>query len=346
MCLLCHECMRILADYISEWKIILCSQRIGANASPAWRLDHEDPRHRLYIRPVDVHAALARAHADRAEYIRTRLPKCRRWSSAWPRGFAPTASACAGRRLGLTSLRAPQSGPAAAIASAIPREAARACLASRQVRAFFNRGRRRQLDLGACRPHPYRVSVGRTAAPRQCRKAAGEESPGSMDKRCRITSGGGPFGASLRDSATENRPPRLRSVLAAVRVKRCGKSAPRFRQRRRHGKPHREQDRIGAAREQIPGLSGPAVRVGCLTRRATGVPEEWPSRLAVHAARPYRTRLTGRLIRHNGGSAAKPPGPRQFAPRLRDSVSSPSQSRSEGYVFFYCRSKSCGLRLG
>jgi hypothetical protein len=25
---------------------------------------------RLYIRPVDVHAALARAHADRAEYIR------------------------------------------------------------------------------------------------------------------------------------------------------------------------------------------------------------------------------------------------------------------------------------
>src|SRR6185369_8215164 len=27
----------------------------------------------------------------------------------------------------------------------------------------------------------------------------------------------------------------------------CGKSAPRLRQRRRHGKPHREQDRIGAA---------------------------------------------------------------------------------------------------
>src|SRR5262249_57220891 len=35
---------------------------------------------------------------------------------------------------------------------------------------------------------------------------------------------------------------------AAVRVKRCGKSAPRLRQRRRHGKPHREQDRIGTAR--------------------------------------------------------------------------------------------------
>jgi hypothetical protein len=26
---------------------------------------------RFYIRPVDLHAALARAHADRAEYIRT-----------------------------------------------------------------------------------------------------------------------------------------------------------------------------------------------------------------------------------------------------------------------------------
>jgi hypothetical protein len=27
-------------------------------------------RHPTYLRPVDVHAALARAHADRAEYIR------------------------------------------------------------------------------------------------------------------------------------------------------------------------------------------------------------------------------------------------------------------------------------
>ena len=35
---------------------------------------------------------------------------------------------------------------------------------------------------------------------------------------------------------------------AKARVKRCGKSAPRCRQRQRHGKPHREQDRIGAAR--------------------------------------------------------------------------------------------------
>src|SRR5580698_4927917 len=76
------------------------------------------------------------------------------------------------------------------------------------------------------------------------RKAAGEESPGSIDIRCRITSGGG----NPRDSATENEPPSfaLRG-FGGVRVKRCGKSAPRVRQRKRHGKPHREQDRIGTA---------------------------------------------------------------------------------------------------
>ena len=44
-----------------------------------------------------------------------------------------------------------------------------------------------------------------------------------------------------------NRPPSPLWGFGAVRVKRCGKSAPRVRQRKRHGKPHREQDRIGTA---------------------------------------------------------------------------------------------------
>jgi hypothetical protein len=44
----------------------------------------------------------------------------------------------------------------------------------------------------------------------------------------------------------------------AARVKRCGKSAPRRRQRRRQGKPHREQDQVGAA--GIPEVSGDAGR--------------------------------------------------------------------------------------
>ena len=59
------------------------------------------------------------------------------------------------------------------------------------------------LDATGSRAHSYPVSRpdGRSG---NHRKVAGEESPGSMDKRCRITSGGG----NPRDSATENRPPR------------------------------------------------------------------------------------------------------------------------------------------
>src|SRR4029077_20094441 len=49
-----------------------------------------------------------------------------------------------------------------------------------------------------------------------------------------------------RDSATENRPPAERQA----RVKRCGKSAPRRRRRRRHGKPHLEQEQIGERRSE------------------------------------------------------------------------------------------------
>lgn len=44
-----------------------------------------------------------------------------------------------------------------------------------------------------------------------------------------------------------------------VRVKRCGKSAPLGRQRKRHGKPHREQNRIGATETclQVSGVLSP-----------------------------------------------------------------------------------------
>ncbi len=38
------------------------------------------------------------------------------------------------------------------------------------------------------------------------RKAAGEESPGSMEARCRVTPGGG----DPRESATESKPPTVR----------------------------------------------------------------------------------------------------------------------------------------
>jgi hypothetical protein len=84
-----------------------------------------------------------------------------------------------------------------------------------------------------------------------------------------------------------------------VRVKGCGKSAPRARQRGRHGKPHREQDRIGttgagreAWRRPAPGPSSGLVAGGGRQR-----PSQRNGR-RVRGSRPgpYRTRLTGRLI--------------------------------------------------
>ena len=85
-------------------------------------------------------------------------------------------------------------------------------------------------------------------------------------------------GSDPRESATESRPPR-KARAGGVRVKGCGKSAPRTRQRGRHGKPHREQDRIGTTRRfAVRPVSRPVVRVGCSRRPATAVPEEWPPR--------------------------------------------------------------------
>ncbi len=60
--------------------------------------------------------------------------------------------------------------------------------------------------------------------------------------RCRVTPGGG----NAEESATERKPPSLcPSASPTVRVKGRGKSPPRPRQRGWHGKPHREQGRIG-----------------------------------------------------------------------------------------------------
>ena len=69
--------------------------------------------------------------------------------------------------------------------------------------------------------------------------------------RCRVTrarsarihAGGMSQGVST-ESATENQTARA-SQEARVRVKRCGKSAPREAQATRHGKPHRVQGQIG-----------------------------------------------------------------------------------------------------
>ncbi len=64
-----------------------------------------------------------------------------------------------------------------------------------------------------------------------------------------------------QESATENKPPEVERPR--VRVKRCGKSAPRPGRLGRHGKPHLEQEPIGErpregtrmARPMLPGCS-------------------------------------------------------------------------------------------
>ena len=134
---------------------------------------------------------------------------------------------------------------------------------------------------------------GRTS---KSRKAAGEESPGSMETRCRLMAGGG----DPRESATESKPPRLVGLRAgdvAARVKGWGKSPPRDWQQERHGKPHREQNRIGTVEGQPSGLF-PAHRPGRLHEARWQHRSKTNGRHVPAAARrrgPYRTRLTGRL---------------------------------------------------
>jgi hypothetical protein len=135
-----------------------------------------------------------------------------------------------------------------------------------------------------------------------------------MDKRCRITSGG----REPRESATENEPPRS-VAFAAARVKRCGKSAPRRRQRRRQGKPHREQDRIGTARgfgaqAQRPQADVWSRRPGRLleapgNRRPRGMAVAHVN-LSSHAIQNPAYRLTDAYLRASGGI---PPDARQVS---------------------------------
>src|SRR5581483_9950832 len=75
---------------------------------------------------------------------------------------------------------------------------------------------------------------------------SGEESPGSMETRCRITSGGG----DPRESATENKPPRLRGKGETVRQERTARTAtPAARQAPPGARPNRgdgERPLVGA----------------------------------------------------------------------------------------------------
>src|SRR6202021_3145994 len=70
--------------------------------------------------------------------------------------------------------------------------------------------------------------------------------------RCQVT----PGGRESTESATERY--RLSAAQAApVRVKWCGKSAPRWWQHQRHGKPHLEQGQIGKHAVPLTAPCGP-----------------------------------------------------------------------------------------
>ena len=83
----------------------------------------------------------------------------------------------------------------------------------------------------------------------------------------------------------------------AVRVKGCGKSAPRDRQRERHGKPHREQNRIGMARVlssgRVQALS--ALPSGLVARGVRQRASQMNDHHQCRVRQRYRTRLTDRL---------------------------------------------------
>ena len=94
-----------------------------------------------------------------------------------------------------------------------------------------------------------------------------------------------------------NRKQTARAVLASarvgrVRVKGCGKSAPRPQRWGRHCKPHREQDRIGTAGHIPKGMM-----TGGFSRRRPGrsreaVGNSRPRGMAIHPTLPRRCRRT------------------------------------------------------
>ena len=113
---------------------------------------------------------------------------------------------------------------------------------------------------------------------------------------------GRPQGKCHREETAN--PVRLRAHRAA-RVKRWGKSPPRDRQRKRHGKPHREQDQIGVAC-RATGRRVSALPPGSVARGARQRASQRNGHLPPQGG--DRTRLTGRLtcVFHKSGVGPPP----------------------------------------
>jgi len=122
------------------------------------------------------------------------------------------------------------------------------------------RRRARLVPMASGRPNA--VYCGLESARQPLPPAGGGGKSGLHRAGCQVT----PGRREPTESAAESRPP----FFGMVRVKGCGKSAPRRWQHRRHGKPHPEQGQIG---ERSRGPRGS--RVGCLRRAATPVRDGW-----------------------------------------------------------------------
>src|SRR3954451_8184399 len=115
-----------------------------------------------------------------------------------------------------------------------------------------------------------------------------------METRCRITSGG-----SSPDPGTVpqrgDRPARL--MAGGVRVKGCGKSAPRRRQRAPAWQtpPGARPNRNDRAPARAPGLVSRLRRSGWLLEAVGNVRPRGMAATLGGNPEPYRTRLTGRL---------------------------------------------------
>ena len=140
----------------------------------------------------------------------------------------------------------------------------------------------------------------------------GEESPGSMETRCRAMPGGD-IGSARRPQGKCHRK-QTASGLPGVRMKGWGKSPPRPQQCGRHGKPHREQDQEGVARSfgfsRFPGQPpGSVARSGPqgpfqMNGRHTGPSGPVLQNPAYRPAGIFSSRLGGRFRRRAARNAA------------------------------------------
>ena len=129
-----------------------------------------------------------------------------------------------------------------------------------------------------------------------------------------------------------NRPAKP-SRRSGVRVKRCGKSAPRLRQRRRHGKPHREQNRIGTATRAVRASENTAGQ--CQARRPGRLLEAMCKHCPRGMAVTYRPAQAGGALQnpaYRPADSSRMRGPAQHAGPLATwrTVINPILSRRAG----------------